>query len=98
MRIRLTQRLVWTAALLFLITATAQAAERLKPYVLASVVPGNFDGAVKATQVKLKDAGFRIVGEYEPFADHHILIVTDPQLLKIAAASKNGGFGAVQRI
>lgn len=99
MRIRITRRLVWAAALLVITTSLAHAAERLMPYVLASAAQGgDIAAAVKDTQDKLKAAGFRLVGEYVPVADNHILIVTSPELLKVAAASENGGFGAVQRV
>jgi hypothetical protein len=78
-------------------TSLAFAAERHKPYVLGSETEQDFAATVTSTQNKLKAAGFQIVGEYTPFADSHILIFTNPELLRVAAGSKNGGFGAVQR-
>jgi hypothetical protein len=98
MSIRFIPRLAWAAALLVIATGVTQAAERLKPYVLASATPGDFAETVKATQTKLRDAGFRIIGEYQPFGDNRVLIATSPELLKAAKASENGGFGAVQRV
>jgi hypothetical protein len=39
-----------------------------------------------------------VVGNYSPYADAQILIVTSDDLKKNAAASENGGFGAIQRV
>jgi hypothetical protein len=72
--------------------------ERLKPFVLASKGEGTV--AEKAEQAKsaLSAAGFSVVGDYSPYPDAEILIVTDDELKQNAAASEHGGFGAVQRI
>jgi hypothetical protein len=72
--------------------------ERLKPFVLASKGEGTI--AEKAEQAKsaLSAAGFSVVGDYSPYPDAEILIVTDDELKQNAAASEHGGFGAMQRI
>jgi hypothetical protein len=72
--------------------------ERLKPFVLASKGAGTI--AEKAEQAKsaLTAAGFSVVGDYSPYPDAEILIVTDDELKQNAAASEHGGFGAIQRI
>jgi hypothetical protein len=72
--------------------------ERLKPFVLASKGAGTV--AEKAEQAKsaLSAAGFSVVGDYSPYPDAEILIVTDDELKQNAAASEHGGFGAVQRV
>ena len=72
--------------------------ERLKPFVLASKGAGTV--AEKAEQAKsaLTAAGFSVVGNYSPYPDAEILIVTDDELKRNAAASEHGGFGAVQRV
>jgi hypothetical protein len=99
MRTTFPQRVSWVAALVLLVTSSLVfAAERYKPYVLGSNTQSDYAATVKSTEEKLKAAGFRIVGEYVPFADTHILIVTNPELLKNAAASQYGGFGAIQRV
>ena len=43
-------------------------------------------------------AGFTIVGEYAPYAGADIIVVTNDELKKNAAASEFGGYGAVQRV
>lgn len=72
--------------------------EKLKPFVLASKGAGTV--AEKTGQVKsaLSAAGFSVVGDYSPYPDADILIVTDDELKNNAAASEHGGFGAVQRV
>ena len=70
----------------------------LKPFVLASKSAGTV--AEKSAQVKtaLTTAGFTVVGEYAPYAGADIIIVTNDELKKNAAASEFGGYGAVQRV
>jgi hypothetical protein len=72
--------------------------EKLKPFVLASKGAGTL--AEKTGQVKsaLSAAGFSVVGDYSPYPDADILVVTDDDLKNNAAASEHGGFGAVQRV
>ena len=76
----------------------AQAEERLRPFVLASVQKADYEQTVADTKQKLADAGFTVVGEYQPFGDNTVIVVTSPVSLKVAAASKRGGYGAPQRI
>ncbi len=76
----------------------ALAADKLKPFVLAST--GSGDVAAMAAQVKgkLQQAGFEIAGEYAPYPDATILAVTSDALKQAAAQSDYGAFGAVQRV
>lgn len=86
-------------ALLLFISANVQAADAiLKPFVLASKSAGTI--AEKSVQVKtaLTAAGFSVVGEYAPYSGAEIIIVTNDELKKNAAASDFGGYGAVQRV
>ncbi len=71
---------------------------KLKPFVLASTGAGTI--AEKADQAKaaLVAGGFAVVGDYSPYADAEILIVTNDELKKNAADSEQGGFGAIQRV
>jgi hypothetical protein len=83
---------------LFLLSSSALADVILKPFVLASKSAGTM--AEKSVQVKsaLTTAGFIIVGEYSPYAGASIIIVTNDELKKNAAASQFGGYGAAQRV
>ena len=86
------------AAILFG-SANALAADAiLKPFVLASKGEGTV--VEKTVQVKtaLTTAGFTIVGEYAPYDGADIVIVTNDELKKNAAASEFGGYGAIQRV
>lgn len=76
--------------------ASVQAADRLKPFVLGSMGPGDMTGKVSETKAALVSQGFRLVGEYKPYENAHVLIVTNDDLLKIAA--KNTGYAATQRV
>lgn len=87
------------SALLMFATTGAQAADALlKPFVLASQGAGTVAG--KSAQVKgaLSGAGFSVVGEYAPYPGANVIIVTNDELKKNAAASESGGYGAVQRV
>jgi len=86
-------------SVLFLFCSVALAEDViLKPFVLASKSTATV--AEKSAQVKtaLTTAGFSVVGEYVPYAGADIIIVTNDELKKNAAASENGGYGAVQRV
>jgi hypothetical protein len=87
-----------SALFLFGCANALAADEILKPFVLASKSAGTV--AEKSAQVKtaLTSAGFTVVGEYAPYAGADIIIVTSDELKKNAAASEDGGYGAVQRI
>lgn len=96
--VRMTIKRVLLSAL-FLFVGAAQADDvKLKPFVLASKGAGTV--AEKTAQVKnaLTTAGFAVVGEYSPYPGANIVIVTNDELKKNAAASESGGYGAVQRV
>ncbi len=91
-------------ALTLLVATGAQAAERLKPFVLAEKSTGG-DFAAKVEEVKnnLTQAGFRIVGEYSPYEGTHVdkayvVIVTSDDLIKAATATERGAFAAPWRV
>lgn len=87
------------SALPLLVALNAQAADDLlKPFVLGSKGAGTVAEKAEQTKSALTGAGFSIVGNYSPYADAQILIVTNDELKKNAAASEHGGFGAIQRI
>ena len=82
----------------FCLTQYVMAGEKLFPFYLASQTKGDTSKLVAETKTKLQSAGFEIVGEYSPYQTAHIIIVTNDVLKANAAASENGGYGAVQRI
>lgn len=80
------------------VSAGAFAHMRYKPFILGHKASGSMAKVVAATRKALVSHGFSVVGQYVPFARTTILCATDPELLRVAAQSKNGGFGAVERI
>ncbi len=87
------------SACLMLAAMGAQAGDDLlKPFVLASKGSGTV--AEKSAEAKsaLVKGGFTVVGDYSPYAGAQIVVVTNNELKKNAAASENGGYGAIQRV
>ncbi|MBI1173792.1 MAG: hypothetical protein GC139_00830 [Sideroxydans sp.] len=87
-------------AVLMLLGSTAAMADEalLKPFVLASKGPGTLVEKVAAVKASLLANGFTVAGEYSPYPDADILVVTSDELKNNAAQSEHGGFGAIQRI
>lgn len=87
-----------SAVLLFGATNALAADVILKPFVLASKGAGTVVEKVAQTKAALTAAGFTVVGDYSPYPETEILIVTSDALKKNAEASEHGGYGAVQRV
>lgn len=70
----------------------------LKPFVLASIGPGEI--AAKADEVKaaLAKHGFTVAGSYSPYPNAVVIAVTNDEMRTTAAKSEHGGFGAAQRV
>lgn len=84
--------------MLFAANMAMAADEILKPFVLASKSTGTVAEKVQAAKTALLANGFTLVGDYSPYSDAEILIVTNDELKNNAAASEHGGFGAIQRV
>ncbi len=96
---RMTLRnMLLSALLLFSISNAMADDEKLKPFVLASKGAGTFAEKVEQAKAALVAGGFTLVGDYSPYADATILIVTNDELKKNATDSDYGGFGAIQRV
>ena len=72
--------------------------EKLRPFVLGSKGAGTLEEKTGQARTALIAGGFTVAGEYSPYPDANILIVTNDDLKKNAADSEHGGFGAVQRV
>jgi len=85
---------------LILSTAGTAADEiKYKPFILAqSNADGDMSAIVNTVKNKLTAQGFKIAGQYSPYADTTILIVTSDTLRQHASQSKFGAFGAIQRV
>jgi len=87
------------SAVLMFVTTGAQAADvLLKPFVLGSKAAGTVADKTDQVKTALTGGGYTVVGEYAPYVGANILIVTNDELKKNAAASEHGGYGAVQRV
>lgn len=84
--------------LVLLISFHSFAAKTFKPYILASNNTGNIIKVLTQTKNALKKSGFNIVGEYSPYSNAHVIVVSNQVLKDNAGKTSAGGFGAVQRI
>ncbi len=90
---------IFLSALLLLGIGNAMAADvLLKPFVLGSKGAGTVAEKTGQAKAALEANGFTVVGDYSPYADAEILVVTSDELKKNAAGSEHGGFGAIQRV
>lgn len=80
------------------VTLSVQAAEMLKPFVLASMGSGTVAETANSVQQKLTKGGFEVVGSYSPNAETTIIVISNAALKENAAKSELGGYGAVQRV
>ena len=85
-------------SLLLIISTAAFSKQTFQPFVLASIEKANYQQVVTDTKQKLSNAGFRLLGQYVPFGNNTVIIVTNDEALKVAAKSKRGAYGAPQRI
>lgn len=94
-----TRSTAWTRdAQLRLFAASSHIATNLQPFVLASQSHGNVAAVTANVKGKLQSAGFEIAGDYTPYTDTQIIVVTSDELKANAAKSERGGYGAVQRV
>lgn len=71
----------------------------MKPFVLASVSDdGQISEVSRQTHEKLVNAGFEVIGEYSPYGDSNILVISSKKLRDLATRSARGGYGAVLRV
>jgi len=72
---------------------------RFKPFILAQTISStDLNKTISSVKSKIQNAGFGIAGEYSPYANTHIIVVSNQQLRQYATQSENGVYGAIQRI
>jgi hypothetical protein len=86
------------AVLALAVAVTAQAEDKMKPFVLAYKAKGDMAATVADVKQKLTAGGFDVVGSYSPYDTATIVAVTNEQLKQNAARSQFGGYGAAQRV
>ena len=84
----------------FAISTTASAGDKtFKPFILAKTLPStNIDNIASQTIKKLTDNGFTLAGQYSPYKDTRVLVITSKALREHAAKSRMGAFGAILRV
>lgn len=92
------KKFLLAASLLFAISNVFAESEMLKPFVLASKGTGTVAEKSEQSKAALVAAGYTLVGEYSPYQDANILVVTNGEMKANAASSEHGGFGVVQRV
>lgn len=76
----------------------ALADDILMPFVLAGTSNGDVATVAGEVKSKLTGAGYQVVGEYSPYADADVIIVTNDALKAEAAKSDFGAYGAMIRV
>lgn len=76
----------------------AWASDNLKPYKMGRKANGEFKSTVIQVKNKLLEQGFEIAGEYTPYKNAYLIIITDAELKKAAAMTEFGGYGVAQRV
>ncbi|MEA3411373.1 MAG: hypothetical protein U9R74_07520 [Pseudomonadota bacterium] len=94
----LKQALLLTLAAAMLLLHGTVIAAGMQPYVLASEGSGSLDAKVRQVKRSLESQGFSVIGEYSPYDDAVVIVVTSNDLKSAAKKSDRGGYGAVQRV
>lgn len=87
------------AVFMFVLSAgSALADEYLQPFVLAYTSSSDVKTVAAEVKSKLTAGGYQVVGEYSPYDDADIIIVTNDALKAEAAKTDFGGYGAMIRV
>ena len=86
------------AAVIGMASMVANAAGEMKPFILASTGSGAVADKVADVKKSLTDNGFEVAGEYSPYENAHIIVVTNSTLKKVAGSHERGGYAAGQRV
>lgn len=90
--------IVYTFLVLFGVFSSSFAAEKLKPYILANGSTSDFATTVEQVKQALEAQQFRVIGEYAPYEHAHIVIVTNDDLIALAAQESNAAYMSAQRV
>lgn len=91
-------RLQLAGLIVMLLVSFSSHAARLKPYSLALKTRDQLSAVATDIQARLKQAGFDIVGTYQPYRSTQIFVITSDALKREAAKTRYGGFGAVLKV
>ncbi|MGD2082285.1 MAG: hypothetical protein PVF91_04925 [Chromatiales bacterium] len=97
-KVRRTAILWATAVVLWIGAAAGAAAEDLKPFLLGSYTKGDFTNTISEVRNVLQSEGFQIAGEYSPYENAHVIVVTDDFLRRLAGQEEGGAYMAGERV
>lgn len=86
------------AVALLAVALPAGAADKYKPFVLASNGPGDFVKTITEVKTTLRDEGFTIAGEYSPYENAHVIAITNSQLRALGDSSDGGAYLMALRV
>lgn len=90
--------LVWLSVFVIISLKTVSAETLIKPFMLASNNAGKLSASIRAVKSSLSNAGYLITGEYSPYSNAHVLVVTAKKLKQLAVRSSGATFGVAMRI
>lgn len=90
--------LVVLSVLLAASRVAAAEREQLKPFVLGSVQTGELETVLSSVKSALEAQGFQVVGEYVPYDNAHVVVVTSDELKRLAGADEGALFAVGQRV
>jgi hypothetical protein len=96
--IALLRKTVFAGFVFVFTVGNALAGDVLMPFVLAGTASGDVASVSSEVKSKLTGAGFEVVGEYSPYADANVIVVTSDALKNHAAKSDFGAYGAMVRV
>ena len=82
----------------FYASAETAAPVKYKPFILAKTDSAELNTVATQTKQALTSNGFQVVGEYSPYADTNIIVITNDELRNNAEQSEFGAFGAALRV
>jgi hypothetical protein len=87
-------RVVLLLPLLFWLQQSSAAEGGLRPFIEGTALSASLADATKTVVAALEKGGFEVVGRYSPVKNVTIISITSPLMLKNAAATDRGGYGA----
>lgn len=89
---------LYTFLILLSVASSGIAAEKLKPYILATGSTSDFPTTVEQVKQALQKQQFRVIGEYTPYEQAHIIVVTNDDLIALAEREPNAAYLSAQRV
>ena len=78
--------------------AQVSAAEVLKPFILGSTSNGDPGATLVATREALRDQGFEVIGEYSPYPDATVVVVTNDFLKSLVEDEEGAAYLVGMRV